>query len=77
MKYMLVGIRPTEFDTKDGKHIDGVNIFVSYDDINTKGQATDKFFILKENFNKELNDLLGVEIDIQFNRYGKLSNITY
>lgn len=49
MKAKVLGKRPVDFSTKDGKRIQGMQLFVAYKDTNpkseTEGELTERFFI--------------------------------
>ena len=46
MKYLIKGIRPTQFtDSNTGEVIEGVSIHAEYSDCNVFGTAVDKIFV--------------------------------
>lgn len=49
-KVFLEGIQKLDFDTKDGKHINGFNLHIAYANENVVGRITDKKFISAEAF---------------------------
>lgn len=75
MKFNLVGIRDTRFmNDKTGEVISGKTIFVTYEEYGVRGLKADKLF-LSEKKNLYVPSQLPAEIDIQFNRYGKIDSI--
>lgn len=74
----ILGIKNLEFIGKDGKKVEGQNIYCG--ELITKGgngYQTEKFFLSK----KKLQDLgakleVGDEIEVLYNKYGKVAGIS-
>ncbi len=78
MKYALLGIRrDMSFETKEGGKIQGAKLYVSCEDSRVQGVMTDSFFIsTNASAFGDLNALSpGINVDIVFNRYGKIDRI--
>ncbi len=75
MKFKLVGIQRLDFKNSAGEQISGTNIYCAYQDENTEGARTEKFF-LKEGValpqGIKVNDL----IDVSFNMKGKVESVS-
>lgn len=73
----VIGFAERSFTSKDtGALIEGMYIFVTFEDKRTTGFACDRFFISRQRLDKcgyfpSLDD----DIEIQYNRYGKISGI--
>ena len=73
----VVGKRSMKFKGNDGTEISGTNLYVVYDDNYTEGKKTDKLFISDHlRSNLSFFPKVGDEICVDFNRWGKISNIT-
>ncbi|MEE0558436.1 MAG: hypothetical protein UC361_03275 [Bulleidia sp.] len=74
-----VGYRRSQFTTKDGKEISGYNIFTEQTITeNGKGMQTDKFYLSDakiRSFGLDLDNLVGEEIIISYNRWGKVAEV--
>lgn len=79
MVYNVVGYRKVDFTGKDGQQVKGTSLFCSTNITeNGSGIATEKFWLTP----KLLDDTgytpaVGDEIDISFNKYGKVDFIRY
>ncbi len=73
--YKLMGYRMVDFTDKTGKHVSGVSLYVSYPLNGVNGSATDKLFVRPELF-RDLAVVPGDDLDIRFNRFGKVDSIT-
>ncbi len=75
----VVGYRKSAFTTKDGTHISGYNIFTEEPiKDNGCGVQTDKFYLSDakiESFGLDLDSLVGEEVVISYNRWGKVAAI--
>lgn len=73
----VIGFSERSFTAKDtGALIEGMNIYVTFENDRTTGIACDRIFIS----NKRLEQCcyfpsVGDEIDLQYNRFGKISGI--
>lgn len=74
----VIGIRKVEFDAQDGKHISGVSLFCSYPITkNGEGVGVDKIFLSDNKLGQcGYYPELGDEINVQYNRYGKVDSVT-
>lgn len=73
----VVGKRSMKFKGNDGSEVSGTNLYVLCDDYNVEGKKTDKLFVsdaLRSNLS--FFPKVGDEICVDFNRWGKISNIT-
>ena len=75
----VIGFRPSEFKTVDGKIIKGMNIFLA-DPINTdyggEGESAKRVYIT----NRKLEDcgympMIGDSVDVDFDEYKKVKRI--
>lgn len=76
---VVCGYRKADFFTKDHKEIKGFNIYVQQEIVeNGCGYQTDKFY-LSENkvkqMNLDLDSLVGHEVQLYYNRWGKVEAI--
>lgn len=74
--YVIIGYRDMEFKTKDGDLISGRKFFYTYVQNEVTGMACDSFFLTKDalanvGYVPNVND----EVEVYFNRYGKVSQI--
>ena len=74
----IVGIRPASFTASDGTKIEGKTVYVTEPMTapNALGKATDRFFLSQ----KKLDELgftlsIGMEVDVLYNRYGKVATL--
>ena len=74
--YIIVGYRDMEFKSKDGDLISGRKYYYTCVQNGVTGVACDSFFVTKEAMNglayiPNVDD----EVEVYFNRYGKVSQI--
>lgn len=75
----IVGYRKSDFTTKDGTFISGYNIFT--EEVIADGGVgvqTDKYYLSDakiKSFGLDLDQLVGKEVLISYNRWGKISGI--
>lgn len=74
MLHTVLGKKSVSFTAKDGKEISGTTLYVGYEMKGIEGMATDKVFISAEKMPKG-EIVVGSEVDILFNRYGKVEAI--
>ena len=74
MKHTVFGKKNLSFTGSDGRTVEGVNLYVGYDDNSVEGMATDKLFVPASKLPKE-KIIVGDDIDILFNRFGKVDKI--
>lgn len=70
----VIGIQHSEFDTRDGKHVSGMFLYLSEVRNNVEGVATERIFLS----NAKVGDyppMIGDEIKVNYNRFGKVDNI--
>ena len=75
IKYKVIGFSERSFTSKDsGAVIDGMNIFVTFETNRTTGLACDRIFISRYRLDQcGYKPSVGDDIEIQYNRYGKIS----
>ena len=73
----VIGFSERSFTAKDTDAlIEGMNIFVTFESKSTTGLACDRFFISQKRLNEcDYFPSLGDEIELQYNRYGKITDI--
>lgn len=75
----VVGIRKCDFVAKDKTEVKGYNIFVEEEiTFNGKGVQTDKYFFSEariEKMNLDLDTLLGRNVIVSYNKWGKIERI--
>lgn len=68
----VIGFRKTEFTTQDNKHITGYNIYGTYPLEKGEGTAAERLFMTTDKLMAcGYNPVVGDEIRIEYNRYGK------
>jgi hypothetical protein len=78
MKVMLMGFQEVNFKTRDGDEIDGVKLHYNGIDTNVVGRTAESQFIRRHVFDtfgykmKDMKDILGTEVNIDFNGKGKI-----
>lgn len=85
MKATVLGLKTTNFEPKDkpGTRVVGVTAYIGYKDPDVTGQKVENVFLsdtkmdnlgicIPENGFKAL---IGREIEVEYNRYGKLANL--
>lgn len=79
-KMEVFGIQIMNFDSKDGKHIEGVKLHCVKEPPNQhwKGKGYEGIFVsVKSDLHKLAIELpIGAVIDVSFNRYGKPDGFT-
>lgn len=73
----VIGFSDRSFTSKDtGALIEGMYIYVSFENKRTTGSACDRFFISRKRLDESgYYPSLGDEIELQYNRYGKITGI--
>lgn len=80
-KVFFEGIQRLDFDTKDGKHIDGYNLHIAYPDEHTIGRYTDTKFIDIVSWNnlgfslENLTPLVQHDVELEVNIKGKVTGV--
>lgn len=74
--YTCIGMRNVDFKGSDGNQVSGLNLFLSYEDKNVTGVATEKVFI-PSNRVQQLSFVpaVGSECELFYNKYGKVADI--
>lgn len=75
MKVMLLGYRPYDFADKDGRQVIGNSLYIQYETDGVTGYVAEKINV--QTIPQNINDYLGIEIDIDFNSKGKVRQIVY
>lgn len=71
----VIGIQRLDFDTNDGGHIEGTNLFCAYKDDNVEGMKAERFFVKKEiELPKQIQ--AGDKLNIFFNQKGRVEAVT-
>lgn len=68
--------RGISFTTKDGNTINGTNIYVEHLENGVEGCMCEKFFLNSNTFDASKISV-GVMLDLEFNRFGKISNFRF
>lgn len=74
MIVVLCGYSKVNFQTVGGDHIEGINLYVTYEENNVIGEKSDRFFVKKEIPTPNLS--VGSHLDVSFNNRGKVSSIS-
>ena len=75
--YEVVGKKRVDFKPKgsDDK-IDGLTLYVTYEEDKVQGLATDKIFLSTTKFGDMFSDLqVGTLIEISYNKFGKVDGV--
>lgn len=78
MKAKIVGIRNVNFtDQQTGNVVSGKSYFYEFFEDGVEGMAADKVFVTDQRFAQlSVHPVVGEEVNLEFSRYGKLSNVT-
>lgn len=71
--YEVVGFQSVNYTNKNGVQIDGIKIFCCYEDSKIEGMGCIDFYISRDKLS--FNLALGDEIEVFYNRYGKVDRI--
>ena len=73
----VIGIAERNFTSKDtGAFIEGFYIYVTFENNRTTGLASDRLYLSRNRLDQfGYSPSVGDDIDIQYNRYGKISGI--
>lgn len=74
MVAILIGYSEVDFKTDRGDHIEGLNLYVSYEDNNVIGEKSERFFVNKDITVPNLK--VGDSLNLFFNHRGKVESIT-
>lgn len=75
MLMQCVGISDMSFDTKDGNHIEGTNLYLLVQNPNVEGLEAIKLFV-PSNITLPKGMEINKKIDAEFNHRGKLVKIS-
>lgn len=76
-KWNVLGYKHIEFDTADGKHIVGTNLYLCRDRDGVIGSECCKVFVTPAKIDCEEKDIpIGGSASITFNRYGKPESVS-
>lgn len=68
----IIGYRKSEFDTQDGKHISGYNIYCTYPLEHGEGEGCDRLFLTMDKLAAcGYTPVVGDSIKVEYNRFGK------
>lgn len=74
--YTCIGIRNVDFKGSDGNQVSGLNLFLSYEDKNVTGVATEKVFIPSGRVQQlSFVPSVGSCCELFYNKYGKVADI--
>ena len=73
----VIGYSEHSFTAKDtGALIEGMYIFVTFENSRTTGSACDRFFVSRKRLDEcDYSPCLGDNIELLYNRYGKITGI--
>ena len=76
----LLGFKNGDFTSKDGQRIEGFNLFVAVEIKNSLGMGyeVERIYLSKakiEKFDIDLENLVGKNIIVVYNKYGKIDDI--
>lgn len=75
MSMKLIGFKKTSFTPKDSSDvISGVNLYVAYPDTNVEGEKCERFFLSDRKIGK-FHPAVGIEIAVEWNKYGKVEAV--
>ena len=72
--FKIMGLRPYDFEDKNGKHIQGVSVHCAYESDKIVGVGVERFSISNDKLGK-INLELGMLIEPLYNKYGKVDAI--
>lgn len=73
----VIGIKKSEFDTQDGKHISGYSLHCTYPMDKGDGEGVERIFMTTEKLlNCKYSPSVGDEINVEYNRFGKPAAIS-
>lgn len=74
MLHTVLGKKNVAFTADDGREITGTTLYLGYETEGVEGMAADKVFISAAKMPKK-EIVVGSDVDILFNRYGKVETI--
>lgn len=75
--YELVGMRSVDFTgSGDGKRVEGMNLYLTYEDGHIEGVGTEKVFVTSKRFDSlSFVPEIGARCRLLYNKYGKIADI--
>lgn len=70
----LVGFQNIDYEKKDGTRVTGVKLHITYEDENVDGEAADQIYVGSAVKIPVLK--IGDEIDIRYNRFGRIDSVS-
>lgn len=74
MKVTVLGLKPVNFEAKDGRQVVGTTMYIAYDENGVDGMVTDKIFVAAEKMPKG-GVAVGADLDLAYNKYGKVAGV--
>lgn len=75
MKAILRGVGELNFTSQNGNHVEGTNLYISFQDKNVNGEKCERVFASAE-ISFPDNIKIGDTVNLWFNHKGKLEGIT-
>lgn len=73
----VIGYRKSDFDTKDGNHITGYNLYLSEPLQKGEGVSGERVYITDKVLEESgYKPHVGDEVRLDYNRFGKVSGVT-
>lgn len=81
MLFTILGVQVVDFKDKSGEQVNGCKFYLSCENSRVIGSETLSVFVKDENLHpvfevKNLSDLIGLEVDGQYNRYGRITELS-
>ena len=73
----VIGYRDVSFQAKDGNHVEGVSLYLSYPlGKHGEGEACEKVFLSRRVLeHSSYSPVIGDSVDFTYNKYGKVVSI--
>ena len=75
MKSVLLGVRALDFSGGDGRRVEGTQLFLAYPSEGVIGQESCKVFVQPGCCPANIQDCIGMEIDVAYNNKGKVIGV--
>lgn len=75
MKVAVFGTKKLDFLSNDGNQVKGRQVFIGFEANGVDGMMTDKIFLSDVRF-ANVDIVVGLDYDIDFNRFGKVEAIS-
>lgn len=78
MKVTVLGFRRVDFvDDRSGREFAGITLFTSFKDADVTGEMVERFYIA-DNLGLDFSNVVpGTQLDLEFNRRGKVVDFTF